>query len=132
MNDKQERHDCRGFTLVEILVVVVILGLLATIVTFKTTTYVGKTRVQTTRATIANILTAINAYEMEIGKYPPDLNDLVKEGDEKWPGPFLDSTEVPKDGWGNSFDYKIVGKRVRVTSSGPDGQLGNEDALWNN
>ncbi len=120
-----------GFSLVEILVVVAILGILSSIVVMKMTGQAEKARITATRTTIESIKSGIDRYEMELGKYPENLAELVKEGDEKWPGPFLDQTEVPKDQWGREFKYEILGKRVRITSSGPDGQFGSPDDLWN-
>ena len=51
-------------------------------------------------------------------------------GDDKWPGPFLESEEVPNDAWGNEFRYETVNKRIRVTSPGKDGQFGTGDDHW--
>lgn len=117
--------------MVEILVVVTILGILTTIVLTKMSGQSEKARIAATRTTIDNVKMAINQYEIELGKYPVALDELIKEGDEKWPGPFLDQTEIPKDSWGNELKYEILGKRVKLTSAGPDGQLGTPDDLWN-
>ena len=119
-----------GFTLVEILVVVMILGLLTTIVMVKVSGYTEKTRIETTRASIMSIRTAIDSFELQLSRYPKNLEELVIEGDEKWPGPFLDTEEVPKDAWGNAFKYEILGKRIRVTSAAADGQFGTPDDIW--
>jgi hypothetical protein len=54
----------------------------------------------------------------------------VIDGDANCPGPFFDSEQVPRDGWGNDFKYEIVGKRVKVTSPGKDGAFGTGDDLW--
>jgi general secretion pathway protein G len=130
MNNAKIRRYAAGFTLIEILVVVMILGILATIVVVKTSGYGDQSRIATTRATIKNIRTAINAFEMAVGRWPENLNELVIEGDDNWPGPFLDAEQVPKDGWGREFKYEIVGKRVKVTSAAKDGQFGTADDLW--
>lgn len=129
---KANRSGLReGFTLIEILLVVSILGILASIVVVKMTNQAGKAKITATRVTIESIKVAIDRYEMELSKYPENLAELVKEGDEKWPGPFLDQQEVPKDQWGQEFKYEIIGKRVRITSAGPDQQMGTADDLWN-
>lgn len=119
-----------GLTLIEILLVVLILSILVSVVAVKTTGYAEKTRRQATWTQIDTIKTAINQFEMEVGRLPENLQELVIEGDENWPGPFLDSEQVPKDSWGNDFRYEIRGKRVRVTSPGPDKQLDTPDDLW--
>ena len=122
---------CRqGFTLVEMMLVVMIIGILATVVAVSMTDNSEKARIASTRLTIDSIRHAIVRFEMEVGRYPNEMHDLVIEGDEKWPGPFLDSTDVPRDGWGNEFKYEIVGKRVKVTSPGKDGQFGTDDDIW--
>jgi general secretion pathway protein G len=120
-----------GFTLIEILLVVAILGVLASIVVMSMTGQTEKARITATRITIDSIKSAVDRYEMELGKYPENLAELVKEGDEKWPGPFLDQEEVPRDHWGREFKYEIIGKRVRITSAGPDQQMGTADDLLN-
>ncbi len=119
-----------GFSLIEILAVVTILGILAAIVAVSTSSHLDRTRVETTRATIEHVRTAIAAFEMAVSRLPADLGELIVEGDEKWPGPFLDATEVPRDGWGNDLKYERIGKRVRVTSPGRDRQFGTGDDLW--
>lgn len=119
-----------GFTLIEILVVVIIIGLLATIVSVSVRRHVGTTQVTTTRMNIKAIRGAIGLCEVQVGRLPKDLNELVFEGDEKWPGPFLEAKEVPKDGWGKDFRFTVPGKRYEVRSAGPDGQFDTEDDLW--
>lgn len=119
-----------GFTLVEVLLVVAILGILAAIVAIKTIGQAEKARRQTTWTQADTLKTAIAQFEMEVGRLPNDLNELVFQGDDKWPGPFLDSPEVPKDAWGNDFRMEHKGKLLQVTSPGPDGQFGTADDLW--
>jgi general secretion pathway protein G len=130
MRSDKRRLERAGFTLVEILLVVAILGILAAIVVIKTTGQAEKARRQATWTQIAALKTAVAQFEMEVGRLPKDLQELVVKGDEKWPGPFLDSEEVPKDAWGNSFQYEFKDKLIRITSPGPDGQLGTPDDLW--
>ena len=129
MKPEQDRQRA-GFTLIEILMVVVILGILAAIVGVKTIGQGDKARRQAAWAQAANLKTSIAQFEMDVGRLPRNLNELVIEGDEAWPGPFLDSEEVPNDPWGNEYHMEIRGKRIRVTSPGPDGQLGTDDDLW--
>jgi len=119
-----------GFTLIEILLVVSILGVLAAIVVIKSSGPTHRARRQAAWVQAATIKTAITDFEMTLGRLPDDLKELVIEGDESWPGPFLDSEEVPRDPWGNEFYMQIKGKRIRVTSTGPDGRLGTDDDLW--
>ena len=119
-----------GFTLIEVLVVVIILGLLATIVTTKVAPQVKKGPMVKTRVDIQNLRAAVGLYEMEYMKYPKSLDELLVEGDEDSPGPFIEEEELPTDGWGNKYHYEIRGKRFRITSPGPDGEMGTDDDIW--
>jgi len=130
MSTGTKRSDRAGFTLIELLLVVAILGILAAIVVVRIFGQGEKAKRQATWTQAAILKTAIAQFEMEVGRWPTDLKELVVEGDEKWPGPFLDSPEVPKDAWGNDFHFELKGKFIRVTSPGPDGKLGTEDDLW--
>ena len=126
------KENNRGFTLIEIMVVVIIIGILAAVATVKISGQANIARIAATRASIAQIKTAINMYEVNLGSWPNNLQDLVIGGDKDYPGPFLEEEEVPKDGWGNDFKYEIrdEGKRVRVTSPGKDGRFDTDDDLW--
>ncbi len=119
-----------GFTLIEILAVIVILGILTTIVSVGIPRYTAKARERATRVNIQGVRMAIQAFEMELSRYPVGLEELVIEGDADWPGPFIDSETVPRDAWGNELRYEMRGKRIRVTSAGNDGQFGTDDDLW--
>jgi general secretion pathway protein G len=124
------RSHHAGFSLIEVLVVVTILGILAAIVAIGASNHLDRAREAATRTTIENVRMAITAFEMALGRLPKDLAELIVEGDEKWPGPFLDAIEAPRDGWGNDLKYEVLGKRVRVTSPGKDRQFGTGDDLW--
>jgi general secretion pathway protein G len=130
LNTQRSRQRQRpGFTLIEILVVVIIIALLATVATVKIGDHITKTKIATTELNIKVLKTAVRLYEMQLGKYPASLDELVIEGDKDWPGPFIEEEELPKDGWENDFHYEIKGKRVRITSAGPDGKMGTDDDI---
>lgn len=124
-----------GFTLVEIMAVVIIIGLLATIAAVNFLGQTDKARVITTRANLKMLAGAVAQFKMDTGRYPTEeegLKALVEQpSDVKnyQPGGYLDSTTVPKDAWGNDFIYILYpesGKPFEIISYGADGQEGGE------
>lgn len=91
--------------------------------------HLKKAKIGTTRANIQAIKTGIKTFELDVGRRPTTLQELVKEGDENWPGPFLDAEEIPKDGWNNDFRYSLKGKRFEIRSAGPDESFDTEDDI---
>lgn len=127
---KQTRANIRaGFTLIEVLLVVAILGILAGIVVVN---FGGKQKgamIKATRASIAAVCTAIDMYEVDTGRYPPDLNSLIKDdGAPNWNGPYIRGG-LPADAWGTPLEYRLQDKGYLVLSAGPDKTLGNEDDI---
>jgi general secretion pathway protein G len=120
----------QGFTLIEILLVVTIIGVLAAIVALKSTGQGEKAKRQAAWAQIETIKLAIAQFELDVGRLPENVHELVIQGDANWPGPFLDTEKDPEDPWGSPFTMEPKGKLVRVTSAGPDKQLGSADDLW--
>ena len=129
-----------GFTLIELLVVLVILGLLAGIVAPNFIGQSDKARIDTTKTQIEQLSAALDMYRLEIGRYPNSsegLDALIQapSGAERWKGPYLKKKELPKDAWGNEFQYRSPGENgpFDIISQGPDGQEGSEDDVvsWN-
>ena len=122
----KDRARRAGFTLLEILVVVVILGILASLVAVKMTGKTEDAKIVAAKANVTTIKLAIAQYEMENGKLPQALSDLVS-GEKH----YLDRETVPKDDWGNEFTYYMKGDLVKVRSAGPDGVFETEDDIVN-
>jgi general secretion pathway protein G len=125
-----------GFTLLELLVVMVIIGLLAGYVAPRYFSQVGKSEVKVTRAQIVAFEKALDTYRLDIGRYPTTeqgLNALTErpQSEPKWNGPYLQKA-VPLDPWGKPYQYKAPGEHGEfdLWSFGKDGQPGGtgEDA----
>ena len=123
-----------GFTLLELLVVLVILGLLAGYVAPRYFSQVGKSEVTTAQAQIGALEKALDQYRIDTGRYPSTEQGLaalnVKPADEaRWGGPYLKKA-VPSDPWGNPYQYRMPGEHseVDVFSLGRDGRPGGTDA----
>lgn len=130
---KPENKNSRGgFTLVEILLVVAILGILAGVAVVSLKGRTKTASISATRTSIQAISTAIDTYEVDNGVYPQSLQNLLTKGNESnWNGPYMKDGRMPKDAWGNDFSYSIQGDVYKLSSSGPDGQSGSADDITN-
>jgi len=130
------RNFQTGFTLLELLVVIVIIGLLAGYVALRYFAQEGKSKIQVTRAQIDSFEKALDQYRLDTGHYPTTeqgLGALVTRpnSEPKWAGPYLRKA-VPNDPWDHSYIYKQPGEHDEydLLSLGKDGQPGGtgEDA----
>jgi general secretion pathway protein G len=122
-----------GFTLLELLVVMVIIGLLAGYVGPKYFSQIGKSEVKTTRAQIDALGKALDQFRLDVGRYPTGEEGLqalnaAPAGEGRWAGPYLQKA-VPMDPWGKPYQYKSPGERGEydLYSFGKDGQAGGQD-----
>jgi len=124
-----------GFTLVELLVVLVVLGLLVSIVAPRAIGYLGGARTDMARIQMETFASALDMYRLDMRNYPSaeeGLDALVRApaGAVRWRGPYLNRPEVPLDPWDNPYVYHSKGageKKYRIVSYGADGREGGED-----
>ena len=124
------RSKSLGFTLLELLVVMVIIGMLAAYVGPRFFSQIGKSEVKAARAQIDGLEKALDQYRLDTGRYPSTeqgLAALVTQpaGVGKWSGPYLKKA-VPNDPWGNPYVYRQPGEHgeIDLMSYGKDGQPG--------
>lgn len=126
----------KGFTMVELMAVLIIIGLLATLVVTKVATKIDQARVTTTKANLKILHSSVNQFKMDTGRFPSEemgLEELLEQPSDVEnyePGGYLETTEIPKDGWGNEFIYELFpesGKPFVIKSLGADGEEGGED-----
>lgn len=137
MNDMQSKPiNTRqaGFTLVELLVVLVVLGLLIGIVGPRAIGYLGGARSDTARIQLQTFAAALDLYKLDIGKYPDSAAGLgalvaAPAGAKRWRGPYLNKPALPPDPWDNPYLYVSPGPEgqpYRIISHGADGREGGE------
>ncbi|UOG93346.1 MAG: type II secretion system major pseudopilin GspG [Candidatus Thiothrix sulfatifontis] len=123
-----------GFSLIELMIVLVILGLIAGIVGPQAMKYLGKGKTQSSKVQIENISAALDMYRLEVGSYPTTADGLkalvtAPSSARGWNGPYLKKGEVPKDAWNNDYQYKRPGSNGQpydLLSFGADGAAGGE------
>ncbi len=123
-----------GFTLVELLVVLVILVLLASLIAPRVIGYLGSSRSKTAQVQIESLVTSLELFHIDVGRYPTTtegLEALVKPVGTMtgWKGPYLTKTTVPLDPWGKAYLYQAPGKTAAfdLYTLGRDGKEGGAD-----
>lgn len=131
-SQRRRRSRELGFTLLELLVVMVIIGLLAGIVAPQYFAQIGKSNAKVARAQIESFGQALDQYRLDVGQYPNSEQGLLAlrqtpQQVARWQGPYL-KRDIPADPWGRPYLYRSPGQHgdYDLTSLGADGQPGGE------
>ena len=125
----QNHRKQSGFTMIELLIVVVIIGLLMSLVAPIMFSKVDSTKIKTARAQMQMLETSLATYWLDMGEYPTKLDDLFSSSLAGWDGPYLPKA-VPNDPWSNPYSYQSPGpdgEPFILMSFGKDGRPGGED-----
>ncbi len=135
----RRRNARSGFTLIELILVVVILATLAAVVVPKLTGRSEEAKVTAAKTQISSISTALDAFEVDNGYYPKGKDGLVElmqqpKDATHWRGPYL-KQDIPNDPWGQAYIYECPGKNNEtgydLMSMGPDQKSGGNDDITN-
>ena len=136
----QDRRPARrdrtgGFTLVELLVVLVILGLVMGLVGPRVLNYLTSSRTRAAALQLSSFKSSLDLFYLDMGRYPSRSEGLaalvVRPGSAQgWNGPYLQQQTVPADPWGNAYQYTVPGEKApyRILSYGADGVAGGSGA----
>lgn len=135
----EKKVNRKGFSLIELMVVLIILGLIAAIVIPRTGLFTKKGSIQAAKQQITALKAALEAFRADMGRYPTSdegLKALIENPDANNPNyeqnGYLDKKKVPKDPWTNEYIYKSPGDHSTdydISSKGPDGQVGTNDDI---
>ena len=129
MRKRYDRRRQGGFTILEIVIVFILLAGIMAFVGPKIFEQMGRAKSQEARVRIQSLAGQIEMYRLETGKYPENLQALVKQppGVDKWNGPYAKDPDL-KDAWGNDYRYNVPGqgKPFDLISLGADGKEGGE------
>lgn len=132
LNKPNYEFRLKGFTLLELLVVMVIIGLLAAYVGPRYFSQIGKSEIKVARAQMVAFEQAIDQYKLDTGHFPSSeqglkVLEIKPENEKRWDGPYL-KKKLPLDPWGNAYIYRSPGEHgdYDILSYGNDGRSGGD------
>ncbi len=137
---KNRRTDRKGFTLIELLLVLVIIATLASLIVPKFAGRGEQAKVTGATVDISRIGSVLDMFEMDNDRYPTTsegLKALIEKPSNAtgWKAPYLKKMEIPKDPWGNEYNYRQPGQHNEysydLSSAGPDGKFNTDDDITN-
>lgn len=119
-----------GFTLIEILIVVIIIGLIASLVAPNLIGRYERSREEIAKAQVEMLSSGVLSFKLDMNRYPVSFDELVKSTDPKWRGPYLSKQTIPKDPWGQDYQYKVPGEHgpFDIYSLGASGKFDENSA----
>jgi general secretion pathway protein G len=116
----------RGFSLMELMVVITILGILAVLVVQNVFPMIGQSKINAAKSDIKTIVQSVNMYRMHHNKLPESLAVLVEPNPKNLNEPYIEGDGVPLDPWDNEYLFKKDGSKFEILSLGADGVEGGE------
>lgn len=123
-----------GFTLVEMLVVITIIGLIMGLIGPRVLNYLSESKVKAAKIQMQSFASALDLYNLDTGRYPSSAEGLAAlvrpTGGGAWNGPYLKGASVPNDPWNHAYIYRVPGEHgaYDIVSLGSDGQEGGSGA----
>lgn len=130
---RRMRQKRQGFTLFEVLLVLIILIILTSTVSYYVIGAQKKAYARAAKAQIGLFKSPLTDYHIDVGGYPStdqglDALRTAPDGNSKWAGPYIENA-IPRDPWGNPYQYQSSGSAYLIWSFGPDGQDGSGDEI---
>ena len=122
---ERSKHRQKGFTLIEILIVVAIIGLIASLIAPNLIGRFEKSKEEIAKAQVEMLSSAVISFMIDMNRYPKSLDELINSTEPKWRGPYLSKRKVPQDPWGRDYQFKSPGDHgpFDLYSLGSEGKL---------